>query len=292
MGEATQSVTQKALKEAFLLLLKNGVIEAARNPNVYRLLLQNRAQVENIQLLLASDDRGQTWTARPIRPYSELPMYLSAIDPLNPDVLYVRVDGGTSDHLIVSRDGGQSFADVLTIASDMLGFALSPDGTRVAAGGPDAGVFVASTTDLQFNQTAATIGSLRCLTWANAGLFACAQESIDGWTLASSTDDGQSFVPLWHVQELVPLECEGATSVGQACPRAWLEVSAQIGAELVPSTGAGGTGAGGAGSGPAPARSESSSCAVGAGVPSLSRAAWALVLGAVASIALRRRPRR
>ena len=240
--------------------------------------------------LVVSDDRGQTWTSRAISPYSELPMYLSAIDPLDPDVLYVRVDGATSDHLIVSRDGGQSFADVLTIASDMLGFALSPDGTKVAAGGPDVGLFVASTTDLQFD-AAAAIGSLRCLTWATAGLYACAQESIDGWTLASSSDDGQSFVPLWHVQDLVPLECEGSSSVGQVCPRAWLDVSAQIGAQLVPG-GEPGTGGTSGGEQFSAASSDDSSCALGVGFRSRWRAAGALVLGALASVVLRRRRRR
>ena len=56
--------------------------------------------------LLISDDRGQSWSPRPIHPYPELPMYLSAVDPVDPDTLYIRVDGGSSDHLIVSRDCG------------------------------------------------------------------------------------------------------------------------------------------------------------------------------------------
>jgi photosystem II stability/assembly factor-like uncharacterized protein len=183
--------------------------------------------------LLVSDDRGQSWAPRPIRPYPEQPMYLSAVDPVDPDTLYVRVDGGSSDHLIVSRDAGQSFVDILTIPTDMLGFALSPDGSRVAAGGPGAGLQVAMTTDFAFGP-AANIVSLRCLTWSNQGLFACAQESLDNWTLALSTDQGQSFAPLWHVQDLVPLECAASTSAGSLCPRAWLDVSAQIGADLVP----------------------------------------------------------
>lgn len=183
--------------------------------------------------LLTSDDRGQSWSSRPISLYPALPMYLSAVDPTDPDTLYVRVDNGASDHLIVSRDAGLTFVDVLTIPTDMLGFALSPDGSRVAAGGPGVALQVAGTTDFAF-RPAANVLSLRCLTWAERGLYACAQESLDRWTLGLSTDQGQSFTPLWHVQDLVPLECAASTSTGSVCPRAWLDVSAQIGADLVP----------------------------------------------------------
>jgi hypothetical protein len=189
-----------------------------------------------VSTVMASDDRGTTWTAHPIALYSERPMYLSAIDPVNPDVLYVRVDDGTSDHLLVSRDGGLSFVDALTINGDMLGFALSPDGSQVAAGGPGDALHVAGTADLTFRR-AASIQSLRCLTWAERGLFACAQENLDGWTVALSIDQGQSFVPRWHVQNLVPLACAAATSVGAVCERAWLDIASRIGADLVPDDG-------------------------------------------------------
>lgn len=238
--------------------------------------------------LMASDDRGETWSARPIAPYTALPMYLSAIDPADPDVLYVRVDDGTSDHLLVSRDGGGSFADVLTINGDMLGFALSPDGGQVAAGGPGDALYLASTADLSFRR-AASVQSLRCLTWAERGLFACAQESLDGWTVALSTDQGQSFAPRWHVQDLAPLACDAATRVGGVCERAWLDIASRIGAELVP------------GDGPAPgrpARGGSSGCAVTGGQPSAaerreasplgSAGAWPVLLGLAALIRRRR----
>lgn len=183
--------------------------------------------------LLVSDDRGASWTPRPIAIHSALPMYLSAIDPNDPDTLYVRVDDGSSDHLIVSRDGGLSFTDVLTINADMLGFALSPDGSRVAAGGPGDGLYVANTSDLSFSRAAA-LQSLRCLTWTDRGLFACAQESLDQWTLGLSSDDGQSFAPLWHVQALIPLECTPGSDVESMCPRTWLDIASRIGADLVP----------------------------------------------------------
>jgi photosystem II stability/assembly factor-like uncharacterized protein len=235
--------------------------------------------------LLASDDRGQSWQAHPIALYSALPMYLSAVAPADPDTLYVRVDDGTSDHLIVSRDGGLSFVEVSSIPTEMLGFALSPDGSQLAIGGPGLPLQVASTADFAF-APAANIASLRCLTWAEAGLFACAQESLDQWTLALSTDAGQSFTPLWHVQDLVPLECDASTSTGSACPRAWLDVSAQIGAELVP------------GANPSPsqpaATEQGGGCVFGAAASprSMGFGALAAMLGTSAVAAWRRRARR
>jgi photosystem II stability/assembly factor-like uncharacterized protein len=236
--------------------------------------------------LLISDDRGQSWSPRPIHPYPELPMYLSAVDPVDPDTLYIRVDGGSSDHLIVSRDAGKSYVDVLTIATDMLGFALSPDGSRVAAGGPGAGLQVARTTDLSFSP-AADIVSLRCLTWAERGLFACAQESLDGWTLALSTDQGQTFAPLWHVQDLVPLECAASTSTGSVCPRAWLDVSAQLGADLVPG---GIPYVGGPRAAPTAPSTDGSSCSVAMGRSSQgARLGLGAVLLGLVGAALRRR---
>jgi len=255
-------------------------IEAARSRPQRLYVVGYNARFEST--LLVSDDRGDSWEARPIALYPTLPMFISAVDPANPDVLYVRVNDGLSDHLIVSRDAGVTFVEVLTIPTDMLGFALSPDGSRVAAGGPDVPLHVASTTDFAF-APAADVASLRCLTWAEQGLFACAQESLDNWTLARSTDSGQSFTPLWHVQDLVPLECDASTSTGSTCPRVWLDVSAQIGAELVPTD-----------DGPTteqPSAAKDDGCSVGAGVGARSLAPWALglLLGTTAAVTWRRR---
>jgi photosystem II stability/assembly factor-like uncharacterized protein len=183
-----------------------------------------------------SDDTGQSWQSSLIPIYDTLPMYISAVDPRDPDTLYVRADGAASDHLLVSHDRGKTWLDAFTLDAEMLGFALSPDGTRVAVGGPGAGIHVANAADLQF-AAAAPVQSVRCLTWTARGLFACAQESLDGWTVALSTNDAQSFTPLWHVKDLVPLECGPTTSTGAACPSPWLDVSSTIGADVAPTDG-------------------------------------------------------
>lgn len=198
--------------------------------------------------LLVSDDRGQSWELRHIEPHAMAAMYISAVDPTNPDKLYVRVDEPTADFLLVSGDAGLSWNEVLRVDGEMLGLALSPDGRRIAAGGPNVGLHVANTSDLQFQLVAGGPQGPRCLTWTARGLFACAQESIDGWTLALSTDDVRTFTPLWHVQDLVPLECASSTSVGGVCPGTWLDIASRIGAQLVP----------GENPDPPPAKSESS----------------------------------
>lgn len=70
MSDVTRSATPKSVKEAILDLLKNGVIEAARKPNVYRLLLSSRPQLdvmlEPLDLMVRIDEvRGLIFLAVP-----------------------------------------------------------------------------------------------------------------------------------------------------------------------------------------------------------------------------------
>jgi photosystem II stability/assembly factor-like uncharacterized protein len=196
-------------------------------------------------LLLRSDDRGQSWQTFSIGAYPTLPLYISAIDPNNPDLIYARVDdvvaaadvsatGSTTDaadHLLVSRDAGENWTTIFSPNTDLLGFALSPDGSRIAVGGPGKGVYLANATDLDFQLAPGKVQVLRCLRWTVDGLFACGQESIDGFTVARSTDEAQSFAPLWHVKDLKPLACGASSTTGAACPLAWPDVARTIGAD-------------------------------------------------------------
>jgi hypothetical protein len=179
--------------------------------------------------LLRSDDRGQNWRRLAIHPDETLAAYIAAVDPTNPDRLYLRLDGDVTDILLVSDDGGQTFAEAFSIDADMLGFAISPDGGTIALGGPAAGVFVADSASLAFVQSPATLANLSCLKWTDAGLFACARESTDGFTLASSTDAGQSFTPLFHLGDLKPLSCDAKSAVGSRCPFFWPTVAQSLG---------------------------------------------------------------
>jgi hypothetical protein len=168
-----------------------------------------------------SDDRGATWQMLPI-PGSDsnhLP-YIGAVDPQNPDIVYVRLDADPADSLVVSKDGGVTWTTVYSAKGKLTGFALSPDGTSVAIGGSMDGVLTAPSSTLSFTPTS-SVGAL-CLTWAAGGLYACADEFTDGFTAGVSHDDGKTFTALMHLADICPLTCsEPDSGVNQQCPVAW-----------------------------------------------------------------------
>src|SRR6185312_13424792 len=82
-------------------------------------------------VIARSDDRGATWQmlSIPGADSTHLP-YIGAVDPQNPDIVYVRLDADPSDSLLVSKDGGVTWTTAYTATGKLTGFALSPDGTN------------------------------------------------------------------------------------------------------------------------------------------------------------------
>jgi MYXO-CTERM domain-containing protein len=173
--------------------------------------------------------------------------FLGAVDPTDPDRLYVRLDGAPGQ-LLVSQDAGESWTTIFTGTGFLKGFALSPDGQTVLVGGDLDGIHRASTTDFVFEKIS-EVGA-RCLRWEDEGLYVCGDEILDGFTLGVSQDGGDSFTSLLHLPCLEgPLDCAAETSVGAICPAEWPAMATQIGAspEACAAYGAGGGGQGGAG---------------------------------------------
>lgn len=183
-------------------------------------------------VLEKSDDRGKTWEriAIDLGPNGIAP-FLAAVDPKNPDVVYLRIDGDATksapDQLLVSRDGGKTWTKLAETAGDMLAFALAPDGAKLVYGGPTDGVSITSTTDPK-PQKVSSIAP-RCLTWASAGLYACGRQSTDGFTVGLSNDDGRTWRPLYKLPDLEPLECTPSTTTGKLCPSVWPGIELSLG---------------------------------------------------------------
>jgi photosystem II stability/assembly factor-like uncharacterized protein len=261
-------------------------------------------------LVFRSDNGGESWQRFSVPEYMNLPLYISAIDPNDADLLYARVDGqpdtsappgqrAPSDHLLVSRDGGETWQRIFSLDGDLYGFALSPDGSRIATGGPEVGVYIASAAELDFQPAPTPVRGLRCLRWTADGLLACGQEMLDGWTVGRTRDEGQSFEALWHQQDLAPLSCAPASRTGTACPSLWPDIARTIGADpgdVAPAVPGmldhlGSSGAGGANTSeppPPPAQKDSGCALVRRSAASTTPAvvAW---LAALAALSRRRR---
>lgn len=198
-----------------------------------RIYLSGTAGEPRAGVLFASDDDGATWERLSFDLKGGLAPYLAAVDPKDPQVVYLRLDGnaanGQGDSLWVSRDGAKTWTVLGETKGDMLGFALSPDGSKIAFGGPSDGIWLTSTTS-PAPAKVSTVGA-RCLGWSAAGLYACGNEYPDGFTVGLSNDDGKTFKALNHLPVLSPLACPSTTTTGELCGKEWPKVQATIGTE-------------------------------------------------------------
>ena len=182
-----------------------------------------------------SDDGGESWTR------SELPLpqgsgslYLSGIHPSDPDRIWVRVPargdsfGLFPASLLTSSDGGQNWEFLADTQRAMFGFALSPDGSRLAYGGPADGLFVGPSDGSGEFEKVSELG-VRCLEWTESALYACASEPSAPFSLGRSTDEGATFEPLFRMAETCPRECDDAESFWATCEPAWEALSPILG---------------------------------------------------------------
>ncbi|WP_437756671.1 WD40/YVTN/BNR-like repeat-containing protein [Sorangium sp. So ce1389] len=178
--------------------------------------------------LARSIDGGETWeTATVPGSTTSREPYIAGVDPLDADVLYVRI-ASAPGRLFVSTDGGASFESAFETQGFVRAFAISPDGATVAVGSDIDGVFRAPSSTLAFERVSGI--APRCFAWTEAGLYACASEFLDGFTIGLSRDGGATFAPLLQ-QACIggPLECAASTAVGALCPSDWPRIALMTG---------------------------------------------------------------
>jgi MYXO-CTERM domain-containing protein len=171
--------------------------------------------------LARSSDGGASWEIVDIPGSTNTSgPYLAAIDPNDPDTIYVRLEGDIGV-LLVSHDAGDTWETVFTATSQLLGFALSPDGTEVRVGTETDGIHGASASDLVFSQVSSL--GVRCLTWSGDVLYACAKEAVAGFTIGKSLDKGVTFQPIHNLPCLSGPDpaCAAGTTIADECPGPW-----------------------------------------------------------------------
>jgi MYXO-CTERM domain-containing protein len=218
--------------------------------------------------------------------------YIAAIDPDDDQRLYVRLSGSPG-RLLESTDGGGTWTEIFKGAGLLKGFALSPDGKKLVVGGESDGVWRAPTSTMKFEKVSSV--GVQCLTWSAVGIYACAGEFKDGFTLGFSSDEGATFTSIMHLACLRgPLACGASTEVGKTCPGAWPTT-----VELIDQTscmqGVGGAGgAGGSTTNPATGAGSgggSSGGGCGCHTGASDEAPWGMLVAGLSILGLRRRRR-
>jgi hypothetical protein len=190
-------------------------------------------QLEGI--VLRSDDGGLSWSRITVRlPQGSGSMFLSAIHPEDPDRLWVRVPGRGDSFGVLpaelwqSADGGASFDPVGETTGGMLGFALSPDGNRVAFGGPLDGLFLvpadASATPSKISEM-----PVSCLRWRESGLYACALETTERFGLGLAAEPTTlGFDTLWQRAGSCRPACAPPSLLEMRCRDPWEQLAPVI----------------------------------------------------------------
>lgn len=209
---------------------------APSDPN--RIYVSGTASAEPLRgIVQRSDDGGVSWSRSTVElPRGSGSLFVSGIHPTDPDRVWFRVPGRGDIYgvlpcrLWLSMDGGTTFDSVGETKGGMFGFAVSPDGDRVAYGGPLDGLFLAPS---DASATPSKLSNLRvqCLRWNSSGLFACASEPTDPYSLGYAAEPTQAFVPLWHRADTCRDACPPLSSLEKTCRQPWEELAPYIGAD-------------------------------------------------------------
>jgi photosystem II stability/assembly factor-like uncharacterized protein len=176
---------------------------------------------------LASPDHGATWTATvlPLAPATE-PRILT-IDPEDENKVYLRVIDAVSDSVLETDDSGKSFRTILPpIGTQLSAFLRAGDGT-LYAGTRTGKLYVLSPGAQDFVPQDAP--HLRCLGQrpGSTRIYACTDMVLDGYSLASSDDQGRTFQRVMSFRDLLgPMTC---APVQTNCAAHWQRIQGVLG---------------------------------------------------------------
>ena len=183
-------------------------------------------------VLMRSDDGGATFQSFDIAG-TELQRlaYIAAVHPTDPDRVYLRVlddaDGLPITVIYMTPDGGKTFQKIFAGAGELFGFAISPDGTQMAFGGPSDGLYVGASDGSNLARRSDVQPT--SLTWTPQALYAAADAKLSGFSIGRSIDSGASFEPLFKYQSICG-QTACSSKATAACAAQWEMVAVQLGA--------------------------------------------------------------
>lgn len=184
--------------------------------------------------LMRSDDHGAHWSESALANVDLGPtatLYLMAVSPTDPDVLFVRSEGAVNtagDALYRSTDGGATFQKVLASATTIEDL-LIVDANRVLVALGPSGTFASSDGGATFAKQGAWQDAesrppaLMCLGKRGDELFGCgANWKPDYKALAHSSDGGKTWQKQLRFVEIAgPVDCPAGTAEHDTCVNDW-----------------------------------------------------------------------
>jgi hypothetical protein len=153
--------------------------------------------------------------------------YIAAVHPADRNRIYLRIYDPTGTRVVLSDDAGTTFRTIFTGTDQLYGFALSPDGTEVALGGPGDGIWIGASDGAGFARRSDVLPN--CLGWTDAGLFVCADQRVAPFSLGRSLDRTATFETLLRFDALCGYTgCGADTESGKKCPADWELVASQL----------------------------------------------------------------
>jgi hypothetical protein len=177
--------------------------------------------------LARSDDGGAHWATYDIEPSIGARIArIIAVDPVDANVIYLRVIGAGMELLAVSRDGGMSFATPVTLVRGALSaFARLASGVVLVAGlvpgdaGTTSGVaWRSSDGGMTFEDwTLTPMLRLRALAERAGMLYLAGSNYTDGWALALSSDEGRTLQPIARYDQVSAVKACAAVACQDLC---------------------------------------------------------------------------
>ncbi|MBX3259915.1 MAG: hypothetical protein KF782_09505 [Labilithrix sp.] len=178
-----------------------------------------------------SVDGGATFTTAKNDLEADGPFFIGAVDPRDPDRMLIRHLHGKGSDLLLSRDGGRTFSNVLTMTSAMFGFAKSRDGATYWAGSGLAEHGLFRSTDRGEHFEVVSKSGVLCLhSAAPDALFACENALTPGApAIAVSRDRGATLTSLARFADIEgPVACASPDARASLCSGSWPEMKALL----------------------------------------------------------------
>jgi photosystem II stability/assembly factor-like uncharacterized protein len=166
--------------------------------------------------LAESTNSGASWQLRDLS--GHLPagtnfIRLIAVDPTNPQKVFLRIrslgDGGTSEAVAVTTDGGATATTPLTFPGGILSaFTRMASGTLVlgAVVGTTSVAYTSIDGGSTFQPLPTPQPSFRALSSRGATLFVVADNQADGYAVGTSTDQGKTWTPLMAYEDIQAIQ--------------------------------------------------------------------------------------